>query len=63
MSTCEANVIIPSIHWESTTKRILTMQFIDGCKITDAKAIQKMGLRTQDVSTALSQVFNHQKFL
>jgi aarF domain-containing kinase len=60
---CNVNVHIPHIYWEISSKKILTMEFIDGCKINDVKAIQDLGFRPRDVSTALCHVFDHQIFI
>ncbi|CAI5473544.1 unnamed protein product [Closterium sp. Yama58-4] len=37
-------VKVPKILWDFTTKRILTMEFMNGCKIDDLEGIKKQGL-------------------
>lgn len=34
----------------SFLQRVLTAEYIDGCKISDVQAIKKMGLTLKDVS-------------
>eukprot|EP00897_Mesotaenium_endlicherianum_P000710 jgi/Mesen1/1063/ME000123S00243 len=35
---------IPAVHWELTTRRVLTMQFMRGCKVDDVEGIRQQGL-------------------
>lgn len=42
-------VYLPRVEWELSSKRVLTAEWIDGCKVTDKKAIAAMGLSTADV--------------
>lgn len=35
----DAHIYVPRIYWKQTATRILTMEFIDGVKITDKKAM------------------------
>lgn len=53
---------VPDIHWDKTSKRVLTAEFIDGCKITDKRAIQKMGLSLYDINRKLIESFSDQIF-
>ena len=39
----------PSIYWELTNRRVLTMQWIDGVKLTDQKGMSKWGLDIVDL--------------
>eukprot|EP00008_Paramoeba_atlantica_P010771 CAMPEP_0201480656 /NCGR_PEP_ID=MMETSP0151_2-20130828/5101_1 /ASSEMBLY_ACC=CAM_ASM_000257 /TAXON_ID=200890 /ORGANISM="Paramoeba atlantica, Strain 621/1 / CCAP 1560/9" /LENGTH=413 /DNA_ID=CAMNT_0047862591 /DNA_START=473 /DNA_END=1714 /DNA_ORIENTATION=+ len=63
MFDCDAAVVVPHIFWDVTTSRILTMEFMEGCKVNDLKAIQKMGLNPKEVAEAVCEAFNHQIFL
>jgi predicted unusual protein kinase regulating ubiquinone biosynthesis (AarF/ABC1/UbiB family) len=51
------DVIVPKIYWEYTTKRVLTMEYIDGVKVTDFEALQRMGIDTSDVAKILVYAF------
>mmetsp|Transcript_24441 Transcript_24441/g.47860 ORF Transcript_24441/g.47860 Transcript_24441/m.47860 type:complete len:820 (+) Transcript_24441:50-2509(+) len=42
------NVTAPAIYWNATSRRVLTMEWIDGVKLTDRDAIEAMGLRVID---------------
>ena len=37
-------VVIPTIYWQYTSRRVLVMQFIDGIKITDTAALDAAGI-------------------
>jgi len=54
---------VPKVHWAYTKKRILTMEFIEGIKITDAKALQAAGYNLQDVAFQLVDLFSDQVFI
>jgi len=59
----------PDVHVPATwpllsTRRVLTMEFIDGCKVTDAAQMQQWGIdakRIADIGTRLSMasIFEH----
>jgi ubiquinone biosynthesis protein len=40
----EKRVHVPKVHWETTTRRVLTMERIQGIKITNVDALQAAGL-------------------
>ena len=40
----------PRVHWEFTTKRVLTMEFCEGEKVNNMEYIEGNGLRGDDVS-------------
>ena len=58
-----SDVNVPRIHWSATSKRVLTMERMDGCVVTDTAALAAMGISTKAVSTLLSQVFSEMIFI
>ena len=42
------HVYVPRVHWELTSKRVLTAEWIDGCRVTDKAAILNKGLNLAD---------------
>lgn len=56
-------VYVPKVHWDKTSTRVLTAEFIDGCKISNKDAIKKMGLSLHDVDQKLCRAFADQIFL
>jgi aarF domain-containing kinase len=43
-----SRVRVPKILWEGTSRRVLTMEWIEGCKLTDQEAMAKAGLSVVD---------------
>lgn len=52
------DVQIPGIYWHLSTRRVLTMDYLDGIKITDIPALEAAGVRTSDVANTLIDLFN-----
>ena len=50
-------VYVPQVEWDLTSKRVLTAEWIDGCRVTDKKAILSMGLSLADVMTYVLPTF------
>ena len=57
------NVYIPKIYDNLTSKRILTCEFIHGCKISDKKSIEDMGLNLSNVTASMIEAFSEQIFI
>ncbi len=57
-------VYVPEIVDELTSKRVLTMEFIDGAvKANDATGMEKLGLNVKQVADLLLSAFAEQQFL
>src|SRR5678816_4593716 len=41
---------VPRIFWEYSTRRVLTMEYVDGIKVTDVEALRRAGIDTADVA-------------
>ena len=52
------DVVVPCIYWEHTTCRVLTMEYVDGVKITDVRAMQAQGIDTAEVAKVLVVAFS-----
>ncbi|KAK2503084.1 hypothetical protein MC885_018771 [Smutsia gigantea] len=55
-------IVVPRVHWGVSSKRVLTAEFCEGCKVNDMEAIRTMGLAVQDVAEKLIQAFAEQIF-
>lgn len=53
-STC---VRIPKVYWNFTTKRILTLEFIEGIKISDKVRLKEAGLDNRKISNDLANAY------
>jgi len=54
------HVKVPRIHWEYTTPRILTMEFVEGAKVDDLAAIKRAGGDGKKVTLRLLESFVQQ---
>ena len=57
-----AQLRIPEIHWKTTARRVLTMEFIEGDKINDGEALAARGIDVQDAVETATRAFLHQMF-
>lgn len=54
---------IPKIHWRFTKKRLLTMEFCEGHRVTDTAAIRKHDISLRAVSDRLTKAYSEMIFL
>ncbi|AFY76017.1 MAG: AarF/ABC1/UbiB kinase family protein [Hydrococcus sp. C42_A2020_068] len=57
-------IYVPKIYWEYTGRRVLTMEWIDGTKLTNIKAIEAQGINAAHlvevgVNCSLRQLLEH----
>ncbi len=60
----DESVHIPKVHWEATTSQVLTLERLWGAKVSDASAVDALGLDRAQVaqraaSISLRMVFEH----
>ncbi|XP_032704200.1 uncharacterized aarF domain-containing protein kinase 5 isoform X2 [Lontra canadensis] len=55
-------IVVPRVHWDVCSKRVLTAEFWDGCKVNDVDAIRGMGLAAKDIAEKLIQALAEQIF-
>ncbi|KAF9383213.1 hypothetical protein CPB97_006649 [Podila verticillata] len=53
---------VPEIYWDLSTKKILTMEFIDGVKVNDVEGLLKLGVSPAWVRQTLLEVFAEQMY-
>ena len=53
-----SDVVIPKIHWDLSTRRVLTMDYLDGIKISNVEAQRAKGIDTPQVAETLIDLFN-----
>lgn len=54
------DVVIPTVVHELTTKRLLTMEYIDGVKLSDLRGLDARGIDQVEVFTLLADVYFEQ---
>lgn len=60
----DTNIYIPKVYREVTTARVLTMEFIDGIKVSQTAALEESGLDRKEITRrgtdiCLKQIFEH----
>ncbi|XP_032112164.1 uncharacterized aarF domain-containing protein kinase 5 isoform X6 [Sapajus apella] len=55
-------VVVPRVHWDKSSKRVLTADFYTGCKVNDVEAIRSQGLAVHDIAEKLIKAFAEQIF-
>lgn len=53
----DPHVVVPAIHRDLSTRRVLTMEFLDGIKITDVAALRAAGLDPAAVVQTLMRIY------
>jgi predicted unusual protein kinase regulating ubiquinone biosynthesis (AarF/ABC1/UbiB family) len=51
------NVHVPHIHWEATTSKVLTMEFIHGTKVTDIEGLKSKSVAPEKVNRLLIRTY------
>ncbi|CAN0056377.1 unnamed protein product [Ectocarpus sp. 12 AP-2014] len=51
------NVFVPSIHWDLSSRRVLTMDFVHGLKISDREGIERRGMDPTGVARTVTRTF------
>ncbi|MGB2803478.1 MAG: AarF/UbiB family protein [Candidatus Zixiibacteriota bacterium] len=47
----EKRVFVPQVFWEMSTSKVLTMEFIDGVKISDLEELEKRGIDKKQLAS------------
>jgi ubiquinone biosynthesis protein len=57
------NIIIPSVEWEYTKKKVLTLEYVEGIKITDCNSTIASGIDCREVVNLLAEAYSRMIFL
>ncbi|CAH8313128.1 unnamed protein product [Eruca vesicaria subsp. sativa] len=55
-------VYAPTVYWNLSSSKLLTMEFIDGAQVNDVAKIKKLGIQPYEVSKLVSQTFAEMMF-
>lgn len=58
----DATLSVPRVHWELTTEAVLTMDFVEGCRIDDEQALASIGIARGDLAANGARIFMKQAF-
>lgn len=53
----DATLYFPTVYWQATAKGVLTMEYIDGIKVSDLAALEQAGLDRQVIARRGSDAF------
>jgi len=53
----DSDVIVPEVYREFTTRRVLTMELLEGIKVTDVDALERAGIDKHAVAQKLIEIF------
>jgi predicted unusual protein kinase regulating ubiquinone biosynthesis (AarF/ABC1/UbiB family) len=54
------DVLVPEVYWEFTTRRVLTMEFMEGIQISNVEALDSAGIDKHAVAQKLTEVYCEQ---
>lgn len=54
---------VPKVHWKFTKKRVLTMEYCDGYRVTDTESISKYNISLRAVSDRLTKAYSEMIFV
>ncbi|XP_031442295.1 uncharacterized aarF domain-containing protein kinase 5 isoform X2 [Clupea harengus] len=55
-------IVVPKVFWDYTSKRVLTAEFCEGCKVNNVEEIRRQGLSLKDTADKLIRTFAEQIF-
>ncbi|WP_071394415.1 ABC1 kinase family protein [Bacillus tuaregi] len=58
--TQKAEIVIPKVHWSLSTKKILTMDYVDGIKVNNIKKLDEEGYNRKLIAKRITESMLHQ---
>lgn len=52
-----SNIHVPKIYWHATTKKVLTMEFIEGTKVVDLEGLRARGIAPEKINRLLIRTY------
>ncbi|UCC61704.1 MAG: AarF/ABC1/UbiB kinase family protein [Anaerolineae bacterium] len=59
----DERIIIPRVHWDRSTRRVLTMEALEGLKLTDLSRLRQEGYDLAAVAEVTVDLYLHQVFV
>jgi predicted unusual protein kinase regulating ubiquinone biosynthesis (AarF/ABC1/UbiB family) len=56
-------IVIPGVKWEYTTRKVLTLEFVGGIKITECDAVKSSGIDCREVVNLLAETYSRMIFV
>lgn len=57
------DVTVPSILWDLSSTHVLTMEFIEGCSLSDVEGLKSSGVNLTTISRIVTELFSEQIFI
>lgn len=57
VNSSDPDLIIPQIYWEYTTRRVLTLEYLAGIKITDYQHLGEVGIDRRQLARHLLEIY------
>lgn len=54
---------VPKVFWEYSTKKVLTMEYVEGVKFNELEKLKKMGYNSEILAERLAKTIFHQIFI
>jgi len=59
----QGDVLFPKVFWDYSSSRILTLEFMEGVKVSNLAALQELGLKPGDVAERIIKAYCKQIFI
>jgi ubiquinone biosynthesis protein len=59
----DERVIFPEVYWQYTTKHVLTLEFVEGIKISEYDSLKASGINIEELATLLGEVYSRMIYL
>ncbi|MGM0399984.1 MAG: ABC1 kinase family protein, partial [Chloroflexota bacterium] len=59
----EETVLIPGVHWDLTTSRVITLDYLEGIKLTQTQKLADVGYDLHTVAVQITQLYLRQIFI
>ncbi|MFC4809467.1 ABC1 kinase family protein [Paenibacillus sp. GCM10023250] len=56
----QPNIVVPEVYWDYSSKRVLTMAFVEGIKLSDRGQLERAGLDAGQLASRFATTILHQ---
>ncbi|MFP3896160.1 MAG: ABC1 kinase family protein [Anaerolineales bacterium] len=59
----EESILIPGVYWDLTTRRVITLDYLEGIKLTQIEKLAEVGYDLHTVAVQITQLYLRQVFV
>jgi predicted unusual protein kinase regulating ubiquinone biosynthesis (AarF/ABC1/UbiB family) len=59
----DPRIVIPTVLWEYTRSKVLTLEYVDGIKITECSAVREAGIDCKEIVNLLAETYAKMIFI